>query len=50
MNEQALLVHGVTSEQVGDLAFAAGVPIHELAADGSSLEDVFLELTSEPQP
>jgi ABC-2 type transport system ATP-binding protein len=50
VNEQGLLVHGVGSEQVGDLAFAAGVPIHELVAEGSSLEDVFLELTSEPQP
>jgi ABC-2 type transport system ATP-binding protein len=48
-NEQALFVHGATSEQVGDLAFAAGVPIHELVVEGSSLEDVFLELTSEPQ-
>ena len=50
VNEQGLLVHGVSSEKVGDLAFAAGVPIHELAAEGSSLEDIFLELTAEPQP
>ena len=50
VDEQVLLVHGVSSEQVGDLAFAARVPVHELAADGSSLEDIFLELTSEPQP
>jgi ABC-2 type transport system ATP-binding protein len=50
INEQTLLVHGANSEQVGDLAFAAGVPIHELVAEGSSLEDVFLELTSVPQP
>jgi ABC-2 type transport system ATP-binding protein len=50
VNEQGLLVHGVSSEKVGDLAFAAGVPIHELVAEGSSLEDVFLELTSEPRP
>jgi ABC-2 type transport system ATP-binding protein len=50
VDEQALLVHGVSSEQVGDLAFGARVPIHELAVDGSSLEDIFLELTSEPQP
>ncbi len=49
MNEQGLLVHGVTSEKLGDLAFAAGVPIHELVAEGSSLEDVFLELTTEPE-
>ncbi len=48
-NEHTLLAHGTTSEQVGDLAFAAQVPIHELIADSSSLEDVFLELTSEQQ-
>jgi ABC-2 type transport system ATP-binding protein len=50
VNEQGLLAHGVSSEKVGDLAFAAGVPIHELVAEGSSLEDIFLELTAEPQP
>jgi ABC-2 type transport system ATP-binding protein len=49
LNEQGLLVHGVSSEKIGDLAFAAGVPIHELVAEGSSLEDIFLELTAEPQ-
>jgi ABC-2 type transport system ATP-binding protein len=48
--EQELLVHGASTELVGDLAFAAGVPLHELATEGSSLEDIFLELTSEPQP
>jgi ABC-2 type transport system ATP-binding protein len=49
-NDHALLAHGTTSEQVGDIAFAAGVPIHELVMEGSSLEEVFLELTSETQP
>ena len=34
------------SERVGDIAFAAGVPMHELVAEGSSLEEIFLELTS----
>jgi ABC-2 type transport system ATP-binding protein len=48
-NEHTVLAHGTTSEQVGDLAFAAEVPIHELIADSSSLEDVFLELTSEQE-
>jgi ABC-2 type transport system ATP-binding protein len=48
VGEQGLLVHGVSSEKVGDLAFAARVPIHELAVDSSSLEDIFLQLTSEP--
>jgi ABC-2 type transport system ATP-binding protein len=50
VNDQELLVYGVNSEKVGDLAFSAGVPIHELVAEGSSLEDIFLELTSESRP
>jgi len=49
-NDHALLVSGTTSERVGDVAFAAGIPLHELVAEGSSLEDVFLELTSETAP
>src|SRR5476651_574635 len=46
-NDHALLAHGTTNEQVGDIAFAAGIPIHELVTEGSSLEEVFLELTAE---
>jgi ABC-2 type transport system ATP-binding protein len=46
-NDHALQVHGATPEQVGEVAFAAGVPLHELAVEGSSLEEAFLELTSE---
>ncbi len=46
-NERTLLVHGTTSEHVGDVAFAAGIPLHELVTEGSSLEQIFLELTSE---
>ncbi len=42
----ALLVQGATSERVGDIAFAAGVPVHELVVESSSLEDIFLDLTS----
>ncbi len=45
--ERELLVQGASSEQVGELAAAAGVVLHELAPLGSSLEEVFLELTSE---
>ncbi len=43
----SLLVQGATSEHVGDIAFAAGVPVHELVVESSSLEDIFLDLTSE---
>jgi ABC-2 type transport system ATP-binding protein len=42
-----LRVEGVPSERVGELAFAAGVPLHQLVPESSSLEDVFLDLTAE---
>jgi ABC-2 type transport system ATP-binding protein len=44
--DHALLVQGASSERVGDIAFAAGVPVHELVNDAGLLEDIFLELTS----
>jgi ABC-2 type transport system ATP-binding protein len=38
------------AEQVGKIAFAAGVPVIELrAADGAGLEEMFLKLTAETQ-
>jgi len=40
-----LTVSGVKSDQVGELAFAAGLPILELANRSASLEQAFLELT-----
>jgi ABC-2 type transport system ATP-binding protein len=46
-NDQTLLVHGTSSEHVGDVAFAAGIPLHELTTEGSSLEQIFLELTTQ---
>ena len=49
-DEQVLIVTGTTTERVGEIAFAAGIPVHELVADGSSLEDIFLELTTDAQP
>jgi ABC-2 type transport system ATP-binding protein len=48
-NANGLLVHGVSGERVGDIAFAAQVPIHELLTESSSLEEVFLDLTAQPQ-
>ncbi len=61
---RALLASGITSTPVGDdgllaqgdaelvgkVAFAAGVPLKELRpADGTGLEEMFLELTAETQ-
>ena len=45
--DHALLVNGAPSERVGEIAFAAGVPVHELVTDGGSLEEIFLQLTAE---
>ncbi len=49
-NDHALLVSGATAERVGEIAFASGIPVHELVTEGSSLEEIFLELTTETQP
>jgi len=45
--DNSLLVRGADTERVGEIAFAAGIPLHELVTEGSSLEEIFLELTSE---
>jgi ABC-2 type transport system ATP-binding protein len=42
-----LHVQGRTTDQVGDVAFAIGVPLHELAVEAASLEEIFFRLTSE---
>jgi ABC-2 type transport system ATP-binding protein len=40
-----LEVHGLTPEQVGDAAAAAGIALHELAPQQASLEEAFMNLT-----
>ncbi len=41
-----LNVAGLTSEELGKIAFEHNVPIYELSPQRASLEDVFLELTA----
>jgi ABC-2 type transport system ATP-binding protein len=43
----ALTVETTDAARVGDLAFAAGVPLHELAPQATSLEEAFLALTAD---
>jgi ABC-2 type transport system ATP-binding protein len=43
----SLLVHDVDPAAVGKLAFANRIELHELAAERSDLEQVFLELTAD---
>ncbi|GAA2399653.1 ABC transporter ATP-binding protein [Catellatospora methionotrophica] len=45
-DDGALLLTGVTAEQVGDAALRAGVAIHELVTERPDLERVFLDLTA----
>jgi ABC-2 type transport system ATP-binding protein len=40
-----LEVHGLTAEQVGDLAAAEGIALHELTPRQASLEEAFMNLT-----
>jgi ABC-2 type transport system ATP-binding protein len=40
-----LEVRGLDPERIGDVAFAAGVPLHLLAPARASLEEAFMELT-----
>jgi ABC-2 type transport system ATP-binding protein len=42
-----LLVTGATPAQIGDVAHARGIALHELSPLQASLEEVFMELTSE---
>ena len=44
----ALIALGTTAERVGEIAAANGVVLHELVTEESSLEEIFLELTAEP--
>jgi ABC-2 type transport system ATP-binding protein len=45
-----LQVRGLTIDQVGHLAFTAGVELHELSARGLDLEDLFFQLTGSTSP
>ncbi len=40
-----LRVSGKTTDEIGKLAFASGVPLLELASRSASLEEIFLQLT-----
>jgi ABC-2 type transport system ATP-binding protein len=42
-----LAVHGLSEDQVADLAFANGVRVHHLAPTKVSLEQAFMELTAD---
>jgi ABC-2 type transport system ATP-binding protein len=45
-NDEGLTISGLTSDQVGQLAFDAGITIFELTPQRASLEEVFMDLTA----
>ena len=46
-DDGGLLVTGLDAARIGDLAFGAGVAVHELRQVQASLEEVFMEMTSD---
>jgi ABC-2 type transport system ATP-binding protein len=49
-DEEELVVDADDPARVGDIAFAAGLPVHELTTRATSLEEAFLALTSDERP
>ena len=45
-----LSIAGLSTEQIGHLAFTHGIELHELRAEAGDLERVFLELTASGNP
>jgi ABC-2 type transport system ATP-binding protein len=46
-NDEGITVSDLTAEQVGQIAFDAGVVLYELTPQRASLEEVFMDLTSD---
>ena len=49
-NPTTLRVHGLTPQQVGHLAFANNVELHELSSQAFDLEELFFQLTAGSRP
>jgi ABC-2 type transport system ATP-binding protein len=45
-NDEGLTIAGLTSDEVGRLAFDAGITVYELTPQRASLEEVFMDLTA----
>jgi ABC-2 type transport system ATP-binding protein len=46
-DDGSIEVRGMTTEQIGDLAFSEGIRLHELTTVRASLEEAFMELTAD---
>jgi len=46
-SDGTLLVRGLTTDAIGDIAFEQGIRVHELSVHRASLEEAFMELTAD---
>ncbi|GAB2748513.1 ABC transporter ATP-binding protein [Amycolatopsis magusensis] len=46
-NDEAVTVHGMGVDSIGDLAAARGIPVYEVIPRSASLEEAYLELTAD---
>jgi ABC-2 type transport system ATP-binding protein len=46
-DDGAVDLHGITPAQIGDIAAAHGIPVHELSPQKASLEDAYMNLTQD---
>ncbi len=46
-NDAGITVENLTSDQIGELAFNAGITLYELTPQRASLEEVFMDLTAD---
>jgi ABC-2 type transport system ATP-binding protein len=46
-SDGTLLVRGLTTDKVGDIAYDKGIRLHELAAVRASLEEAYMEVTAD---
>jgi hypothetical protein len=44
-SDTGLLVSGLSTDDIGDLAYAGGIRLHELTLHSASLEEAYLELS-----
>jgi ABC-2 type transport system ATP-binding protein len=49
LGDERLMVRGATPHRVGAVAFAAGIPLIQLASEQSTLEDAFLDMTNDEE-
>ena len=47
VEDGTLLVRGLTTDAIGDIAFEQGIRVHELSVLRASLEEAFMELTAD---